>query len=61
MDKKTLGLILIISGGLIWPIGLWFKFKPFPDIIIPHIILIVSGGILKGNHIIKMIKREKDE
>ncbi|OGV98486.1 MAG: hypothetical protein A3I04_05420 [Nitrospinae bacterium RIFCSPLOWO2_02_FULL_39_110] len=60
MDKKTLGIILIISGGLVWPIGFWLKFKPFPYIVIPHILLIASGVLLRGSHIVKIIRRRKN-
>ncbi|MBI3599795.1 MAG: hypothetical protein HY097_04025 [Nitrospinae bacterium] len=59
MNKKTLGLILIISGGLVWPVGLWLKFKPFPYILIPHILLIVPGVLLRGSHIIELIRKRK--
>lgn len=59
MNKKTLGLILIISGGLVWPVGFWLKLKPFPYILVPHIILIVPGVILRGSHIIELIKKKR--
>ncbi|MEK6590625.1 MAG: hypothetical protein AABZ11_08095 [Nitrospinota bacterium] len=59
MTKKTLGSILIVSGGMVWPIGLWLQLKPFPYIVIPHIFLIVPGVILRGSRIIQIIKNRK--
>ncbi len=54
--REKIGLALIVIGVLIWPIGLALKLDPVPDILIPHLLFVLPGAVLKGSRLFR--KRE---
>ena len=57
MDRQKTGTIMIILGVLFWPIGLFLlKWKPVPNILIPHLLLVIPGVYLRGSKILRKIR-----
>lgn len=57
IDKEKIGLVLIILGVLVWPVGLFvLHLRPVPDCLVPHLCLVIPGAILKGGRIGRLIK-----
>ncbi len=55
--RETLGLVMIIVGASLWPIGLFvLQLDPFPDILIPHLLLVIPGAYLKGSKLFKHLR-----
>jgi len=56
MKQETAGLVLIILGALAWPVGLYVGLDPVPDILVPHLCLVLPGVYLRGSKILKRVK-----
>ena len=55
MDRRRLGLALLVLGGLIWPVGLYLGFQP-RQILGPHLLLVLGGVYLRGSKIIRRLR-----
>jgi hypothetical protein len=55
--REIIGTVLIFAGVLAWPIGLALNLRPAPDILIPHLMLVVPGVYLRGSKILRRIRR----
>ncbi len=61
MDRRTLGLLLIIAGASVWPVGLFVLpqfgiVMPVRIILIPHLALVIPGVMLRGSKILAKIR-----
>jgi hypothetical protein len=56
MKQETIGILLIILGVLAWPVGLYAGFEPVPNILVPHLCLVLPGVYLRGSKILKRVK-----
>lgn len=57
MKREKTGTILIILGVLAWPVGLFIlKWEPVPNVLIPHLCLVIPGVYLRGSKIMKKLK-----
>jgi len=59
MKQETTGLALIILGALAWPVGLYMGLEPVPNILVPHLCLVLPGVYLRGSKIVKRFKGER--
>ena len=57
MDRRKLGLVLLVVGGLVWPAGLYLEFEP-PEILGPRLLLVLSGVYLRGSKILRRLRHQ---
>jgi|Deesub1362A_J573_1020465.scaffolds.fasta_scaffold00451_9 hypothetical protein len=48
MDRKSIGMILIILGVLAWPVGLFVLSLEKPQTLALHLSLVLPGVYLRG-------------
>jgi len=47
MENKDIGMLLIVIGVAMWPIGIALKWNPIPNILALHLLFIFSGIYFK--------------
>jgi hypothetical protein len=53
-----IGLVLILLGASVWPIGLYVLDRPaFPDCLVPHLCLVIPGVVLRRWEFLKRVGR----
>ncbi|MFO7967330.1 MAG: hypothetical protein R6U44_07005 [Archaeoglobaceae archaeon] len=57
MDRRKIGLILIILGVLAWPVGIFLEVETLYTLI-AHLCGVIPGVILRGSRILAKL-REK--
>lgn len=62
MDRARIGTVLLVLGVLAWPVGLVLKatvfpdIRPVPDILVPHLLGVVPGVLLRGSKVLNHFK-----
>ncbi len=57
MDRRRLGLILIILGVLAWPVGIFLEIETSYTLT-AHLCGVIPGVILRGSRILKKLKEK---
>lgn len=59
MKKKDVGLVLIIIGVLMWPLGHFLEWTPIPNTLSLHLLFVIPGVFLRGSKILRKLRGSK--